>query len=205
MVGKPDDEAQLVRAAQRGDLDAFNTLVLRYQDSAFTLAYRLLNDRAVAADVAQEAMITAFQRLRSLRGENFRAWLLRIVTNRCYDEMRRQRRRPTVSLTSDASDEDLPIPDPGQTPEEVAQQRELEGAIQRCIAALNADQRLVLVLCDVEGMEYHDIAQSIGAQIGTVKSRISRARSSVRDCLKKVRELLPSSYRLIIDGENRTS
>src|SRR5690606_25895407 len=113
--------------------------------------------------------------------------------------------RPTVSLTSDASDEDLPIPDPGQSPEEVAQQRELEGAIQRCIAALNADQRLVLVLCDVDGMEYHDIAQSIGAQIGTVKSRISRARSSVRDCLKKVRELLPSPYRLIIDGENRTS
>ncbi|MBL8130740.1 MAG: sigma-70 family RNA polymerase sigma factor [Anaerolineae bacterium] len=205
MVGKTDDEAQTVRAAQRGDVDAFNVLVLRYQDAAFSLAFRLLSDRATAADVAQEAMIAAFQQLRGFRGENFRAWLLRIVTNRCYDELRRQRRRPTVSLSPDPGEEDLPIPDEALSPEESAQQRELQRAIQRCIDALNPDQRVALVLCDVEGLEYHDIAQSVGAQIGTVKSRISRARSSVRDCLRKFRELLPASYRLIIDDEDRTS
>ena len=197
MVGNPEDEQALIRRATRGDLDAFNVLVLQYQDSAYTLAYRIMGDPHSAADAAQEAMITAYRRLNTYRGGSFRAWLLRITTNQCYDELRRRQRRPSVSV-DDMGDESA-LPDDADTPEEIVQQRELQRAIQQCINALNADQRIVLVLCDLEGLDYQAIAENVGAQIGTVKSRLSRARASIRDCLQGVRELLPPAYRLISD------
>jgi RNA polymerase sigma-70 factor (ECF subfamily) len=201
MVSIPDEQG-LIRAAQRGDVEAFNTLVLRYQDSAFTVAYRIMGDSASSADAAQEAMITAYRRLSQYRGGSFRAWLLRIVTNRSYDELRRRKRQPSVTMT-DLTPEDAdepPIPDDSDTPEEIVQSRELQAAVQRCINRLSPDQRVVLVLCDVEGLDYAEIAAQVGAQLGTVKSRLSRARASVRDCLSAVRELLPAAYRLISDS-----
>ena len=197
MVDLPEDEQVLIRNARRGDLDAFNALVLRYQDSAYTLAFRIMGDPHSAADAAQEAIISAYRRLSTYRGGSFRAWLLRITTNQCYDELRRRQRRPAVSV--DDMGDDPPLPDDADTPEEAVQQRELQRAIQECINALNVDQRIVLVLCDVEGLEYQAIAEHVGAQIGTVKSRLSRARAAVRDCLQAVRELLPPAYRLISD------
>lgn len=197
MVGNPEDEQALIRLAQRGDIDAFNALVLRYQDSAYTLAYRIMGEQDSAADATQEAFIVAYRRLDTYRGGSFRAWLLRITTNQCYDELRRLKRRPAVSV-EEMGDEPA-IPDDADTPEEVVQQRELQRAIQACISALNPDQRVVLVLCDVEGLDYSAIAEQVGAQIGTVKSRLSRARAAVRDCLQGVRELLPPAFRLISD------
>ncbi|MBE0690214.1 MAG: sigma-70 family RNA polymerase sigma factor [Anaerolineae bacterium] len=195
----PNDEPALIARAKRGHVDAFNTLVLRYQDAAFTLAFRLMGDSAGAADMAQDAMIVAYRKLTTFRGGSFRAWLLRIVTNRCYDELRRTQRRPTVSLSGSANDdapEPLDLPDSNATPEEIALSHELQSAIQDCINALSADQRLVLVLCDIEGLSYEEIAAQSGNQLGTVKSRLSRARASVRDCLQAVRELLPLQFRL---------
>ncbi|HVU13458.1 MAG TPA: sigma-70 family RNA polymerase sigma factor [Phototrophicaceae bacterium] len=197
MVGNPDDEQVLINRARRGDLDAFNALILRYQDSAYTVAFRIMGDAHSAADAAQEAFITAYRRLSTYRGGSFRAWLLRITTNHCYDELRRRQRRPAVSV--DELGDDPPLPDDADTPEEVVQQRELQRAIQNCISALNDDQRIALVLSDVEGLDYQAIADSVGVQIGTVKSRLSRARAAVRDCLQGVRELLPPAYRLISD------
>lgn len=199
MPGILDNEPVLIARAQRGNLDAFNELVLHYQDAAFTLAYRLMGDRASAADTAQEAIIAAYRKLNTYRGGSFRAWLLRIVTNRCYDELRRVQRRPTISL-SGSDDDDVPepldVPAPDATPEEEALAHELQRAIQDCINELNADQRLVLVLSDIEGMSYEEIAAQSGSQLGTVKSRLSRARANVRDCLAAVRELLPAQFRL---------
>ena len=202
MVGSSENEEQaLIRRALRGDLDAFNALILRYQDSAYTLAFRIMGDSHAASDAVQEAFIIAYRRLSSYRGGSFRAWLLRITTNQCYDELRRVRRRPAVSVEAmgEETGDDPAIPDDAETPEEAVQQLELQRAIQSCIGALNADQRVVLVLCDVEGMDYQAIADQLGAQIGTIKSRLSRARASVRDCLQGVRELLPAAYRLISD------
>lgn len=199
MPTPPADENALIARAKRGNLDAFNTLVLRYQDSAFSLAYRLLGDSSLAADAAQDGMIAAYRRLDTYRGGSFRAWLLKIVANRCYDELRRRQRHPSVSIerpTDDDDPEPLEIADASATPEEIAQQRELQRAIQRCIGALTDDQRVVLVLSDVEQLSYEDIADQVGTQLGTVKSRLSRARANVRDCLRGVRELLPSNYRL---------
>lgn len=199
------DEQILIQSAQRGDLDAFNVLVMRYQNTAFTLAYRIMGETSSANDVAQEAMITAYRRLSTFRGGSFKAWLMRIVTNRCYDELRkRKRQRQTTfsDLTPEDADEP-PLADETDTPEEIVQSRELQRAVQRCIDRLNPDQKLVLVLCDIDGLDYDEISVQAGAALGTVKSRLSRARASVRDCLTAVRELLPAAYRLISEQTDK--
>jgi RNA polymerase sigma-70 factor (ECF subfamily) len=199
----PSDDAALIARAKRGNLDAYNALVLRHQDSAYTLAYRLMSDSHSAADAVQDAFIAAWRKLDTYRGGSFRAWLLRIVTNRCYDALRSQQRRPTVSIDGGRDEDDpepLQLPDAGDTPEAAALRRELQRAIQQCISALGDDQRVVLVLSDVEGLSYEDIAEQTRAQLGTVKSRLSRARAAVRDCLQGARELLPGGYRLKGNG-----
>jgi RNA polymerase sigma factor (sigma-70 family) len=159
-----------------------------------------MGDPASAADAVQETFITAYRRIDSFRGGSFRAWLLRIATNQCYDELRRSRRRPAVSIEAlgDPESDDGPnLPDASETPEQVAQRRELNQAIQQCIDRLPTDHRLVLVLSDIEELNYQEIAEAVGTNVGTVKSRLSRARSAVRACLRGVEELLPSAYRLI--------
>lgn len=192
-------EMAWINAAQAGEIEAFNALVLRYQDMAFTIAYRMMGDSQRAADATQDAFLTAYRRLETYMGGNFKAWLMKIVTNTCYDALRYEKRRPAThldDLTPDGIDDDPPIPDPTPTPEQHLQASELQQAIQQCIDALNADQRLVLVMSDVEGYPYQDIADHLNTQLGTVKSRLSRARASVRQCLQAVRELLPDEYRL---------
>ncbi len=200
---RTDDEQTLIQSARRGSLDAFNALILRYQDNVYSVAYRIMGDSQSAADAAQEAFITAYRRLDTFRGGSFRAWMLRIATNHCYDELRRLKRRPAVSveeLGDPDSDEGPNLPDENtDTPEEIAQQRELQRAIAQCIDSLGQDQRTVLVLSDIEGLDYQEIANVVGANLGTVKSRLSRARASVRDCLQAVGELLPSAFRLVND------
>jgi RNA polymerase sigma-70 factor (ECF subfamily) len=194
-----ENEQALIQTAQRGDLSAFNALVLAYQNNVYTLAYRIMGEAHSAADASQEAFILAFRRLSTYRGGSFRSWLLRITANQCYDELRRLRRRPAISvedLPNAESDDGPTLPHDTDTPEQIVQQRELQHAIQQCINHLSADQRMVLVLSDVEGFSYQEIAEQIGTNLGTVKSRLSRARAGVRDCLQGVRELLPSVFRL---------
>lgn len=198
-AANPQDEQTLIRQAQRGDIEAFNTLVLRYQDRVYTLTYRIMCEEASAADMAQEAFITAYRRIETYRGGSFRSWLLRIATNTCYDELRRLKRRPAVSIEDmpGADMDDGPaLPDHLPTPEQAAQQTELSQAIQDCISGLGDDQRIIIILSDVQGMSYQEIAAVVGTKVGTVKSRLSRARVSVRDCLQAFQELLPSAYRL---------
>lgn len=193
------DEAAWIARAQRGDLDAFNALVLLHQDGVYTLAMRILGDPAGAADAAQETFITAYRRFNTYRGGSLRAWLLRIATNQCYDALRYRKRRPVVpfeDLPGGDSDDGAPLPDPALSPEQHTLQRETREALQRCLAALNADQRTALVLSDVEAMDYQEIADTVGVQVGTVKSRISRARAAMRDCLRAVPELFSPDARL---------
>ncbi len=197
------DEPALIAAAKKGDLDAFNTLVLHYQHQVYNLAYRIMGDAASASDATQEAFISAWQNMGGFRGGVFRAWLLRIVTNACYDELRRLKRRPASSLESlyvedPTPDAELP-PSQLESPEAFAQRRELNRALQSAIAQLPPDQRIVLVLSDVQGMSYEEIAEVTGANLGTVKSRLSRARAKLRDWLEQ-EELLPIQYRLQSEG-----
>jgi RNA polymerase sigma-70 factor (ECF subfamily) len=199
------DELALIHDAQRGSLDAFNTLVLHYQDTVFNTALRILGDEDQAADAAQEAFISAFRSITSFRGGSFKAWLMRTVTNACYDELRRKKRRPTTPLEpemDDGDEMDSPrwLADPNFTPEQVAEADEVEHAIQHCLEALPVEFRAVVVLADIQGMDYTEVAASVRVPLGTIKSRLARARLRLRECLQGFAELLPASYRL--EGEN---
>lgn len=195
------NETALIQDAQRGDLDAFNTLVLHYQDCVFNTALRILGDEQLAADASQEAFISAFRSITTFRGGSFKAWLLRTVTNACYDELRRQKRRPTVPLepgTDDGDEIDTPrwLTDSALTPEQTAELEELEHAIQHCLDALPAQFRTVVVLADIQGLDYSEIAAAARVPLGTIKSRLARARLRLRECLQGFWELLPNAFRL---------
>jgi RNA polymerase sigma-70 factor, ECF subfamily len=200
------DEIALIDAARRGDLDAFNRLVLAYQDQVFNLTYRILGDMEPAEDAAQDTFISAYRHLNGYRGGSFRAWLLRIATNACYDELRRRQRRPTIPLepvTLDDEEIESPawIEDPGDSPEVIAERQELNQAIQRCLESLSPEFRSVVVLVDVQGLDYDEAAQAIRKPVGTVKSRLARARQRLRDCLQGVGELLPVAFRLVEESD----
>ena len=200
------DETALIGYAQQGDLTAFNRLVLEYQDYAYNVAYRVMGDHAAAEDAVQDAMIKAYKNLKKFRGGSFKSWLLRIVTNTCYDELRRRKRRPTTPLEPATSDDDGQIENPrwladdSESPEEFAVRAELSVVIQNCLEGLSDDFRVVVVLVDIQGMDYAEAAGVAGAPLGTVKSRLARARASMRDCLQGFRELLPASFRY--EGSN---
>ncbi len=198
------NEPALIQDAQNGSLDAFNTLVLHYQDSVFNTALRILGDEERAADAAQEAFISAFRAINSYRGGSFKAWLLRTVTNACYDELRRQKRRPTIPLepeTDDGEEMDSPrwLADPSMTPDQQMEADELEHAIQHCLEALPTDFRAVVVMADIEGLDYTEVAAAVRSPLGTIKSRLARARLRLRDCLQDFWELLPAAFRLNIE------
>ncbi|NLE51929.1 MAG: sigma-70 family RNA polymerase sigma factor [Chloroflexi bacterium] len=193
-------EEQWIAAARRGDVEAFNRLVLRYQDLAYTVAYRITGDAATASDATQEAFISAFKKLNQFRGDRFKPWLMRIVTNACYDELRRAQRRPAASLDDlyeNVGEPDGTLNSTPESPEAFAQRSELSAAIQDCISALPDDQRVIAVLADVEDYAYADIATITDLPLGTVKSRLSRARGRLRDCLRGLGELLPAEFRLV--------
>ena len=194
------DEKALILAAQKGDVAAFNQLVRTYQTLVYRTAYRVLGDGASAEDATQDALVSAYKHLRDYRGGSFKAWLLRIVTNACYDQLRVKQRRPTASLDAMLIDPDNPAPGADRaapdSPQEIAERRELGEVIQRGLATLPPDQRVTLVLADIEGFSYDEVAASTGTNVGTVKSRLSRARAALRDFLLTQEELLPSRYRL---------
>lgn len=196
----PMDETLLISRAQRGDLDAFNRLVLTYQDCLYNVALRILGDEDLAADATQEAFLHAFQKIASFRSGSFRGWLIRIVTNACYDELRRRKRRPQTALeplTADGEEVESPawMNDKGPSPEASLEQKELEHAIEHCLQALPLPFRLMVVLADIEGLDYSEIAAALRIPLGTVKSRLARARLRLRDCLQQFQELLPSVFR----------
>jgi len=201
------EEQALIADALKGDLEAFNRLVLAYQDLAFNVAYRMLADEDLAEDAVQNAFISAYKNLRTYRGGSFKSWVLRMVTNGCYDELRRQKRRPTISLEPVSAEDGeemesaqwLRSNDP--QPDEVFDQAELEHALQHCLENLPVEFRAVVVLVDVQGMDYEEVSQSVHSPLGTVKSRLARARLKLRDCLQQFQELLPPQFRL--DGGDR--
>ncbi|MBO9315105.1 MAG: sigma-70 family RNA polymerase sigma factor [Chloroflexus sp.] len=193
-----NEEQRLISAAQAGDIDSFNQIVRLYETRVYNLCYRMLGDPDVAADATQDTFIAAFRSLASFRGGVLKSWLLRIATNTCYDVLRTRKRRPSVSLDIGDDEEEgrrSELPDQGATLDEMVLQHELSAAIQRGLAELPEDQRIVLILSDIQGLAYEEIAQITGTQLGTVKSRLSRARAKLRDILR-AGELLPLRFRL---------
>jgi RNA polymerase sigma factor (sigma-70 family) len=196
------EEAVLIERSQGGDLAAFNTLVLAYQGQVYNLCLRMLGSPQVAEDAAQEVFIAAYRAVPRFRGgtpgrSGFRAWLLRIAANACYDELRRRRSRPQVPLEAPADDErpSVELPASDEPLEQRAERMELARCLQEGLASLPADQRLAVILRDVQGLAYEEVAGATGASLGTVKSRISRGRAALRDFLLGHGELLPSRFR----------
>jgi RNA polymerase sigma factor (sigma-70 family) len=194
-------EKDLIQAAQSGDLESFNLLILRYQNLLFGIALRLLNDEDAASDAVQEALISAFRRFDTFRGDSLRSWLARVVVNACYDEMRKKRRQHSVPLEQFNSDgEEIEtsywLIDPESDPELQFETFELESAIQSSLNKLAPIYRLMLVLVDIEGLSYEEAAMAAHVPVGTVKSRLARARSQMQKSLQVAGELLPAPYRM---------
>jgi RNA polymerase sigma-70 factor (ECF subfamily) len=201
------EEHTLIAQAAAGDLGAFNQLVLRYQNLAYSVAYRTLQEEDAAADAVQESMIKAFRGIKGFGGGSFKSWIIRIVVNTCYDHLRSRKRRRTDSLDNFAGDDsggsdgsggddyNFQLEDPGERPDAYVQRMELSELIEHSISRLPPDQRLALTLCDVHGYSYEEIGELTGMPMGTVKSRINRARTRLREYLLQYPELLPASFR----------
>jgi RNA polymerase sigma-70 factor (ECF subfamily) len=206
-----NDEEKLIARSQSGDVTAFNQLVLRYQQIVYSTIARLLGDYDIAADITQDTFIAAFRSISGYRGGNsFRSWLLRIGTNLVYDHWRRQQRHPTESLDT-LTDEDelhplspletLATTDTASNPEAQLLTHELQELILSGLQHLPLEQRTAIVLCDIQGLSYEEVAQTTQTSLGTVRSRISRARTRLRAYLQDHKELLPRQYRLINSDE----
>lgn len=202
------EEARWIEAARGGDVQAFNRLVILHQASAYGLAFRMLRREDAAADASQDAFLSAFTHLHQFRGGSFKAWLLRIVLNQVYDQLRRLQRYPSDSLDTLAYDEDAPVlqmPDRDPGPEDVALTSELRACLEEGLRTLPPDQRAVVILCDIQGLSYEEAATATDTNLGTIKSRLSRGRMSMRRYLADHVELLPGNVRHYFEsGEKGT-
>ena len=203
MQSEPGALEAAIRAAQTGELAAFNTLVEYFQRQVYNVCFRTLGNAEDAADATQDAFLGAFRGISSFRGPGggFRPWLLRIAVNACYDQLRRRQRRPADSLTEHegADDEaslDDRLTDTAPGPEQQALSGETARRIETALAQLSADHRLTIVLCDVQGLSYEHAAATMQVELGTVKSRLSRARAHLRQLLAAAGELPTSGRRL---------
>ena len=195
-------EGELVHKSKMGDLVAFETLVLRYQRQVYTLSYRFMGNHEDASDLAQEAFVKVYASLQSFREEaSFKTWLFHITANVCRDALRQRRRKQiVVSLDAPVPVEDGTIErqltDLTTSPDEIYDGKEKMSYLQKFINNLPPEYRLVLVMRDVQGFSYEEIAMSVGCSPGTVKSRLNRARRTLRDKIMQHEELLAPEDRL---------
>lgn len=181
--GSKNDEADLIAKARGGSTAAFNQLVLAWQDLAFNVALRLVGDSDTAADVTQDAFLSAYRHLDQFKGGSFRSWILRIVTNASYDVLRSRQHKRGQSLDDLIEETAFDPPDPGELPEAMTLRHEFAEQIQIGLDRLPVDQRAVLVMYDIHGLSYEEIGVALQVNLGPVKSRLSRARGRLRDYL----------------------
>jgi RNA polymerase sigma-70 factor (ECF subfamily) len=196
------EDERLVQQAQAGDLEAFNELVVRHERTVYGVCLRLLRDPTQAEDATQDAFIRAWSAIDSFRGGLVRPWLLRIATNRTYDIIRAKNRRPAQSLDAQSFEVEPEWTSQAagtEHPEAFAARSELSSHLETALGKLPEDQRLAIILSDVQGYAYEEIALVMDIAVGTVKSRISRGRSRLRTLLQEStrdRELLERFGRL---------
>lgn len=175
-----EQEAAIVRKVLGGDANAFETLVLEYEKNVYNIALRMTGNSEDAVDMTQEAFIKAYNSLQSFRGDSkFSVWLYRIVSNVCLDFLRSKNRRPTVSLSvedDDGEDAQLDVADESQSPELLLDRKLTRDSVRRGLDSLPPDYRQILLLREIQGLSYDEIAQALSLEVGTVKSRIFRAR-----------------------------
>ena len=189
------DEAELIKRSQKGDLDSFNRLVEAYQGYIYNLTLRMLGRRDAAEDATQEAFISAYRSIGQFRAGSFKAWLYRIASNVCHDQWRKAKKEASISLDELVLNSERSLTNGRESPEEYALRRELGREIQKGLETLPQDQRMAVVLSDVQGLSYEEMTQVLHCPVGTVRSRLSRGRANLRDFLLKKRELLPGNLR----------
>ena len=182
----------LVAQARAGDLEAFNQLVAVYQDYLFGLVVRVVGDRDAAADAVQEAFFSAYRNIGRFQGDVFRSWLTRIALNAATDILRQRKRKPADPFPEWEDEDWQPRSGPEDDPEHEADRRARATALSSALLRLTAEQRSAIVLYDVEGFDYQEIADMAGVSLGTVKSRIHRGRLALRDLLADQMELFRS-------------
>lgn len=178
-----EQEAAVIRRVLDGNVNAFEDLVAAYEKNVYNLALRMTGNAQDAEDMAQEAFIKAYNSLPSFRGDSkFSVWLYRIVSNVCLDFLRKQNRRPASSLSQedeDGEETQMDIPDESQSPEQLLERSLTQEAVQRGLQSLSEEQRQILLLREIQGLSYEEIAETLDLEAGTVKSRIFRARKKL--------------------------
>ena len=183
MASAEDPDAELVRSVRGGDRSAFNQLVLKYRRRVMGVAARMLEDRADAEDLAQDVFVRIFRSLGDFKGEAlFSTWLYRITANACLNRRKKQQRERRLKEDIDGL-EPLRL-DPFANPHVLLERKQLKALLERIIQALPEEQRIVLVLRDLEGLSYEEIADCLGVELGTVRSRLHRARAEAQARIK---------------------
>lgn len=178
-----------LKRAVRGDEAAFETLITPYMDTTYRLCLRLMGNETDAADMAQEALLRAWRSLSTYKAQSrFSTWLYRITHNVCLDELRKRQRRQTESL-QELNEAGFDLPDKADTPETAAERQDVRAQLIRAISGLNEEHRAAILLRDVHGLSYEEIASVLDTNLNTVKSRIARARANLRSILEKEAEL----------------
>lgn len=194
-------DEELVRRSQKGDIDAFEQLISKYQQKIYNIAYRLMGNPYDANDLAQEALIKVYRSIGGFRLDaSFSTWVYHIVTNVCRDELRKRSRHQTTSLDEPVYVEDgevsKEVADSSYSPEYAYEQKESEEYIQKLINSLNPEYRIVIVLREMLGFSYEEISAELDITLGTVKSRLNRARKYLKDRIIKEREQSSQDTRL---------
>lgn len=187
-VPRPAQPLQHASRNREEPVEVFNRLVQAHQDAAFSVAYYLLGDVYDADDAVQEAFIKAYRHFDHFKGNSFRSWLLTIVKNTCIDEIRRRKRRQVISLNSDREEDDRLVEESrifadSSTPEQTFEQVEQAEKIKLALSGLPEEQRAAVILVDIHGLQYDEAAEIMGIPLGTVKSRLSRARGQLAKTL----------------------
>ncbi len=178
-----EEESRIVQKVLRGDVNAFEKLVLEYEKNIYNIALRMTGNSEDASDMTQEAFIKAYNSLQSFRGDSkFSVWIYRIATNVCLDFLRSKSRRPTVSLSvedNEGEDVQLDVADESQSPELLLDRQMTRESVRRGLETLSPEYRQILLLREIQGLSYDEISQTLGLEVGTVKSRIFRARKKL--------------------------
>ena len=187
------NERDLIRRAKQGDMLAFEKLILKHEKIVYNVALRMMNHSEDARDISQEVFLKAYRSLSNFdERSQFSTWLYRITHNTCIDEMRKRKGKQTYSLEEELESEDgsmqRQIADEGDTPEESLLREEKKGEILKALDTLSEEHKAAIILRDVKGLSYEEIAEILELSLGTVKSRISRARTQLKNEILKIRE-----------------
>lgn len=181
------NEGELIDACLCGDEHAWRALIARFYSRIYALTYHMLGNREEAMDATQDVFIKVLKGLKRFRKNSaLSTWMYRIAINVCTEHLRKRHEAPISSLTEDERNEAFATPDPSPSPEEVAERMEIKELVRAAIRRLPMHMRLVIVLCDLDGLSYKEAASVLGIPVGTVKSRLNRARFALKDELSKM-------------------